>query len=162
MLLTEARRNIYRHFEDLDIHRFELVMPFYDSEMVRTALSFPLDPFIGHRLYYKWLGYLPQAVTAVPWQPYPTAPPCPLQLPADVRLQWASWYTEAEMREQMRSQIRLADTLMRASHFPDWLLSRPVLSTARVLLKLRMQRFAYLFEVARPFVRFPPEPYDVG
>ena len=52
---TEARRNIYRHFEDLDLNRFELVMPFYDCEMVAGAV-FPLDPFIGHRLYYRWLS----------------------------------------------------------------------------------------------------------
>lgn len=156
VLLTEARRNISRHFEDLDRHRVELVMPFYDSEMVRTALSYPLDPFIGHRLYYEWLTHHPPAVTAVPWQAYPTAPPCPLPLPPDVRLQWVGWYTPTEVRAQLRSHVSLADALLGAAHFPHWALSRPVLSVARVLLRLGMQRFAYLFEVAKPFVRYPP------
>jgi len=157
VLLNESRRNIYRHFEDLDLNQFELVMPFYDAEMVRAALSFPFDPFIGHELYYRWLSFLPAPVSAVAWQPYPTAPRCPLPLPADVRMQWSGWYSRAELREQRRSYLGLSHALMRAAQFPHWLLNRQVLAVARVLLCLGVQRYGYVFDVARPFVQYPPD-----
>jgi asparagine synthase (glutamine-hydrolysing) len=157
VLLNESRRNIYRHFEDLDLNRFELVMPFYDSEMVAAALSFPFEPFIGHRLYYRWLSFLPPAVTAVAWQPYPSAPPCPVPLPPEARLQWAGWYSRTEQKAQWRSQLLLARALLARAEFPHWILNRPVLTLARLLLGLGLQRYGYMFEVARPFVQYPPD-----
>jgi asparagine synthase (glutamine-hydrolysing) len=162
VLLNESRRNIYRHFEDLDLNRYDLVMPFYDSEMVRLALSFQFDPFIGHRLYYQWLNSLPPAVTQVPWQAYPSAPRCPLPLPPDVRLQWSGWYSRSENFAQWRSHVGLAEKLLCNAHFPDRLLNRPILSLARLFLRLGIRRFGYVFEVAQPFVKYRPENPDAA
>lgn len=156
VLVNEARRNIKQHFEDLDLSRVELIMPFYDAELVRIVLRHPIDLFVRHRLYHRWLAYLPATLSAVPWQAYPGSEPCPLPLPPDVRTQWESWYSDEEDREIWRAQLALADEIVRSKEFPHWLLRRPVLRVARHLLRLGFRRFGYLFEVARPFVAYPP------
>lgn len=156
VLVNEARRNIKQHFEDLDLSRVELIMPFYDAELVRIVLRHPIDLFVRHRLYHRWLAYLPATLSAVPWQAYPGSEPCPLPLPPDARTQWDSWYSEQEDKEIWRAQLALADDIVHSKEFPHWLLRRPVLHVARQLLRLGFRRFGYLFEVARPFVLHPP------
>lgn len=156
VLCNESRQNIKAHFEDYDLHGIELVMPFYDSEFVRVALSYPIDEFLQHRLYYRWLEVLPGAPASVPWQAYPSSLPCPLVAPLRLRSQWNGWYTRRELREQQRRRRRLAKEVLRDESFPDWLLSRRTLRAARALLVARFDRFGHLFESAAPFVRNPP------
>lgn len=155
VLCNESRRNIKAHFEDYDLHGIELVMPFYDSEFVRLALSYPIDEFLQHRLYYRWLDHLPGRPGSVPWQAYPSALPCPLPAPDGLRSQWDNWYTRREIREQRRKRRELARELMGHHAFPGWLLSRPTLMLAHALLLARVDRFGYLFESAKPFIQYP-------
>lgn len=156
VLVNEARRNIKQHFEDLDLSRVELIMPFYDAELIRMVLHHPIDLFVRHRLYHRWLAYLPATLSAVPWQAYPGSEPCPLPLPPDVRTQWDGWYPDEQNREIWRAQLALADKIVRSTEFPHWLLRRSVLRVARHLLRLGFRSFGYLFEVAAPFVSYPP------
>lgn len=158
VLTNEARRNIKQHFEDLDLSRVELIMPFYDSELVRTVLSYPLDPLVRHRLYQRWLTYLPPVVREIPWQAYPGALPCPVPLPAGLRSQWESWHTPDEQRRQRQARLVQAAEVIGAKEFPDWLLRKSVLRLARRLSQAGFWRFSYLFDVAGPFVAHPPAP----
>lgn len=156
VLVNEARRNIYRHFEDIDLNRYELVMPFYDAEFVRLVLSFPIDPFIAHGFYYRWLREFPVQVHAIPWQAYPTSIPCPLPLPGGLRSQWDHWFTAQQQKTLWKQQQSLADSIVNAREFPDWLLNRTLLRCARLLHRLGFRRYGYIFEAARPFVKYPP------
>jgi hypothetical protein len=78
-------------------------------------------------------------------------------LPPEARLQWAGWYSRTEQKAQWRSQLSLARALLARAEFPHWILNRPVLTLARLLLGLGLQRYGYMFEVARPFVQYPPD-----
>lgn len=160
VLLNESRRNIKAHFEDQDLSRTELVMPFYDCELVQATLGFPLDGFLRHRLYYRLLRFLPPAMSAVPWQAYPGSPPCPLPMPDGVRLQWQGFYTSEEEAAAADERRLLAAAVLNVPGFPGWLIRRPLLVLARGLMGLGMREYAYLFEKARPFVEHPPEQID--
>jgi asparagine synthase (glutamine-hydrolysing) len=157
VLLNESRRNIKRHFEDLDLSRFELIMPFYDSVLVERVLRYRLDRFVRHRLYYKLLHHLPAPVLQVPWQAYPGSQPCPLPLPEGVLTQWERWYSREEEEAAWQEKLVLAREVTRGQDFPDWLLDRSVLRLGHLLMRLGLRRYAYLFEVAQPFTAFPPE-----
>lgn len=156
VLVNEARRNIKQHFEDLDQSRVELIMPFYDSELVRIVLRHPIDRLVRHRLYHRWLRIQSPLVREIPWQAYPGAEPCPLPLPPGARYQWVRWHSEEEEGEIRKSELAQADEILGQAGFPHWLLRRPVLRAARLLLKFGIRRFSYLFDVARPFVMHPP------
>lgn len=157
VLLNESRRNIQRHYEDLDLARIELVMPFYDSALVERVLHYRLDRFVRHRLYYKLLHHLPGPVAQVPWQAYPGSEPCPLPLPPGVLTQWERWLSREEDEQAWREKLALARGVDTAPDFPDWLLDWRVLRVGRLLMRLGVRKYAYLFEVAQAFAKFPAE-----
>jgi hypothetical protein len=156
VLLDEARRNIRPHYEDFDQHRIELVMPFYDSDFVATALRYPIDRFVRHRLYNRLMQFMPVAASAVPWQAYPGSEPCPLPLPPGIGTQWKTWHTPAQQKAIHFETLAKAKAVIAAKPFPGWLISRPVLWVAYGLLRLGKQRYGHLFESALPFVSYPP------
>jgi hypothetical protein len=158
VLLNESRRNIKRHYEDLDLARLELVMPFYDSVLVETALRYRLDRFVRHRLYSKLLHHIPGPVTEVPWQAYPGSEPCPLPLPQGLRTQWEQWYSREEEEQAWRAKLAAIRDVLPARDFPDWLLDWRVLRLGQLLMRLGMRKYSYLFEVAQAFTRFPADP----
>ena len=156
VLLDEARRNVFPHFESFDQHRIELVMPFLDSDFVATVLRYPVDRFVRHRLYNRLMQYMPAAARAVPWQSYPGSEPCPMPLPPGIGTQWKTWYTRAQQEAMHREALARAKAVIEARPFPAWLLNRPVLWAAYGLLRLGKQRYGHLFEAAMPFVNHPP------
>jgi asparagine synthetase B (glutamine-hydrolysing) len=156
VLLEEARRNLRPHFEDFDRHRIELVMPFYDSDFVATVLRYPLDRLVRHRLYNRLMSFMPAPAASVPWQAYPGSEPCPLPLPPGIRTQWETWHTPEQQQEIRRRTLATAATVTGADPFPGWLISRPVLRAAHVLLRIGVQRYSHLFGSALPFVSHPP------
>jgi asparagine synthase (glutamine-hydrolysing) len=158
VLTNESRSNIDEHTENLDLYRFEMIMPFYDAQVLELALSHPLDAFLRHRLYYQWLEVLPGKPHTVTWQAYPSSLPCPLPLPPNLRLQWQQWYTDEEARqaeEEMRARAR---NLLAQDGLPDWLLHRPRLCVANLLLQLGFSRYQYVINAAAPFIEYPPNP----
>ncbi|MBV6416780.1 MAG: hypothetical protein CMLOHMNK_01395 [Steroidobacteraceae bacterium] len=157
VLLEEARRNIRPHYEDLDLHRIELVMPFYDSDLVASVLRYPIDRFVRHRLYNRLMDFMPRAAARIPWQAYPGSEPCPLPLPSGLKTQWEAWHTPAQQRAMWRRSREIAAQVMNARPFPGWLLNRPVLRAARVLLRFGTRRYDHLFSSALPFVTYPPD-----
>src|SRR6185369_7613967 len=85
---NDQRRKLMVHFENIDLHRLEFQLPFFDGEFLASVIATPLDWCLKHRFYNKWLSLLPGAVTLVPWQSYPDHEPCPLPLPAELSYQW--------------------------------------------------------------------------
>jgi asparagine synthase (glutamine-hydrolysing) len=156
VLTNESRSNIDMHNENLDLYRFEMIMPFYDAKVLALALSHPLDAFLRHQLYYQWLEVLPGKPHTVTWQAYPSSLPCPLPLPPNLRLQWEQWYTDEEASAQRQEQRNRARALLARDSFPEWLLNRPRLRAANWLLQLGLSRYAYLIDAAEPFIEYPP------
>jgi asparagine synthase (glutamine-hydrolysing) len=156
VLTNESRNNIDAHNENLDLYRFEMIMPFYDAKVLALALSHPLDAFLRHQLYYQWLEVLPGKPHTVTWQAYPSSIPCPLPLPPNLRLQWQQWYTDEEVSAHRAQQRNRARELLARENFPEWLISRPRLLAANWLMQLGLSRYAYLFDAAEPFIEYPP------
>jgi len=162
VLSNESRGNIRNHFEDYDLHGIEIVMPFYDSEFVRVALSYRFDMFLQHRLYLHWLHHLPAAIGSVPWQAYPTSLPCPLPMPPGLQSQWEAWHTPAEVALKRRRQREAARELLLHRPFPGWLVNRPILWLAWALICAGFDSYSHVLGSARPFVRYPPDRATAG
>ena len=88
LVLNDQRRKLMAHFENIDQHRLEFQLPFFDAAFLASVMATPLDWCLRHRFYLKWLSLFPTAVTSVPWQAYPGHEPCPLPIPAELAYQW--------------------------------------------------------------------------
>src|SRR5260370_23796037 len=72
LIQNDQRRKLARHFENIDQHRLEFQLPFFDCEFLLSVIAPPIDLCLRHRFYVKLLAPFPAAVTAGPWQTYPT------------------------------------------------------------------------------------------
>ena len=78
LLLNSNRRHMHRHFEDIDLHKLEFHLPFYDAALMRMVCAFPSAAGIKHRLYMDFFQRLPAFAGQSPWQTYPGHLPCPI------------------------------------------------------------------------------------
>jgi len=78
LMLNDQRRHLTEHFEDIDLHRLELQLPYFDSDFVELMVSSPIDLCLRHGFYNQWLQYMPPSMLRVPWQAYPDHEPCPV------------------------------------------------------------------------------------
>jgi len=88
LMLNDQRRKLSDHFENIDLHRLELQLPFFDSKLLAIIVSLPIDLSLRHMFYVKWLRLFSPLVTEVPWQAYPGHEPCPVPVLQDVAYQW--------------------------------------------------------------------------
>lgn len=142
----DQRRHLDRHFEDLDIHRLEFHLPFFDQRMLRAAASANVDDLLGHHLYHRWLDLFPPVMRAIPWQTYPGHEPCPVPVDGSLSYQWAP--PRARRRGPSdRALTRDASALVTAREFPDPLIDRRWLGA---LLGLHALHVRYLGHLLRP------------
>jgi hypothetical protein len=87
-MCNDQRHHLFQHFEDLDLHRLELLLPFYDGDLLATIAATPIDRCSSHGLYAELLGRFPAIAREVPWQTYPGAVPCPIPVPPNLHWQW--------------------------------------------------------------------------
>ncbi len=144
LMLNDQRRHLFAHFENIDRHRLELHLPFYDSDFLALVLSVPVELCLGHRFYTKFLAHFAPAVTCVPWQTYPGHEPCPLPVPPDLGYQW-----EAGRRRAARRPLRLGN-----GDFPDPLFSRPQLRLAALAHRVGLRDYDYLIDALRVYQRY--------
>ncbi|MCS6948218.1 MAG: asparagine synthase C-terminal domain-containing protein, partial [Steroidobacteraceae bacterium] len=154
LLLNGQRRLHTRHYEDLDQRRFELVTPFFDAEFVALIAGSPIEPFLHHRFYNRWLQEFQHAVSTVPWQAYPGHEPCPLPKPPNLRSQWDNWYDDKSRAELLRQELALADDLVRSSRMPRQIINLPILRLARWLTRSRLGNYSHVFRCAAAFARY--------
>ncbi|MBA2445694.1 MAG: hypothetical protein H0V49_10230 [Nocardioidaceae bacterium] len=140
LMLYEQRQDLLPHFENIDLHRLEFHLPFFDGDFVASILSVPLDLCLGHGFYTDWLRLFPPAVTEVPWQAYPGHRPCPLPIPAGLESQWSRAETRSEVEAGRRRLLRVADDVLRPGRFPDAILTRRLLRLARWMCRFRSRR----------------------
>jgi len=154
LMLNDQRRHLSAHFEDIDLHRLELQLPFFDSRLLQLILTAPVDLFLGHRFYLKWLAHLPPAVRTVPWQSYPGHAPCPLPLPQKVGYQWAPGTLDELRRRRRQAILRRARELLVAQDFPDHILLKSRLRAAYWLTRARLGQYDYVIRFAEVFCRY--------
>lgn len=123
LLCNEQRHHLRAHFETLDIHRLELILPFFDWEFLAYICSLPIDECLWHGAYNRFFDLLPGSARAVPWQTYPGHAPCPLPMPEDAVTQWSyrqHWRWRLGRRKSSLRALRYA----LSSGFPATLFDR--------------------------------------
>lgn len=154
LMLNDQRRKLAGHFENIDLHRLEFQLPFFDSSFVEFIVSIPVDMCVEHKLYVKWLGLFPETVTAVAWQNYPGHEPCPLPVPDGLSYQWDDAY-QAEQRSSLkRSLMSEAKKLIRAKDFPRQILSKSNIGLAALVHLTGLRDYGYVIETAGIFYKY--------
>jgi len=151
---NDQRRKLMVHFENIDLHRLEFQLPFFDGEFLASVMATPLDWCLNHRFYNKWLSLLPGAVTLVPWQAYPGHEPCPLPLPAELSYQWNEDYQAREHAAKRRRMVERASRLLRSGDFPSRILDKRKLRVAAWIHSTGWRDYQYAIEAAEIYSRY--------
>ncbi len=151
LMLNDQRRKLARHFENIDLHRLEFQLPFFDSAFLAAIVALPIDLCLRHKFYVKWLKHFHPSVTSVPWQAYPNHEPCPLPVPEGLAYQWAKEYQAAERATQKQRLMRQAAEILRAADFPGEILSRRNLRLATWIHSTGWRDYEHIIEAARIF-----------
>jgi asparagine synthase (glutamine-hydrolysing) len=151
LMLNDQRRKLARHFENIDLHRLEFQLPFFDSAFLASIISIPIDLCLRHKFYVKWLKHFHPSVTSVPWQAYPNHEPCPLPVPEGLAYQWAEEYQRAERATQRERLMRQASEMLRAVDFPEEILSKRNLRLATWIHSTGWRDYEHIIEAAQTF-----------
>jgi len=88
LMANDQRKHLYDVYEDLDLHRLEYQLPFFDSDLLEFICGLPVDYRNNHRFYTDWFSVFPESTREVPWQTYPGHVDCPLPIPENLSYQW--------------------------------------------------------------------------
>lgn len=154
LVQNDQRRKLMAHFENLDLHRLEFQLPFFDAAFLTSVIATPLDWCLKHRFYNKWLSLLPAPVTSVPWQAYPGHEPCPLPVPEDLAYQWDDSYRAEEDESRKQKVIEQASQLLRSADFPDQILTRRNLRLAKWIHSIGWRDYKYAIEAAQTYYAY--------
>lgn len=155
LLLNDQRRHLAKHFENIDQHRFEFHVPFFDSDFLQTIVDAPSAPFLGHRLYHKWLARMSPQAVSVPWQTYPNHEPCPIPIPHNLLYQWSdeSYFGRGEERKVARALGREALRRLFSPGFPGHLVHRGRFAAGIATALLGSDAWGHVVRVGDTFLR---------
>lgn len=88
LMVNDQRRHLHDVYENLDMHKLEYQLPFFDSNFLERIFRLPLSIRLNHMFYNEWYKAFPAEVTAVPWQVYRGHVPCPLPQEEGLGYQW--------------------------------------------------------------------------
>lgn len=154
LILNGPRRHLEGHFDSLDLHRIEFLMPFNDSEFLEYLTAIPVEPCLYHQFYVKWLSLFDPAVLAVPWQPYPGHVRSSIPIPADLPDQWNSPASSAHQAALQRDLLDRSGTMLRDADFPSPVLRKGVLQLMRWAWKLGLRNYGYALKAALAYYRY--------
>lgn len=154
LMHTDQHRHLFHHFEDIDLHRMEFQLPFFDSSFLEVILSAPIDACLGHRFYMRWLSRFPSVALSVPWQAYPGHEPCPLPVDDVLPTQWDRARNREELRAERSAYLRMADEVLASREFPKPLLSKAALRMLSWLYRARWRDYRYAISAAQTFQRY--------
>ena len=153
LLFNDQRRHMAKHFEQIDLHRFEFLMPFYDADFLETVVRSPPQPFLLHAIYHKWLAGMSPASVTVPWQTYPDHVRCPVSSDGALRYQWGDYFGKAEDRRLARNQGRVAAGRFFSRAFPGHLIGRARYAAAILACLLGSSSYSHVVRVGDTFTR---------
>jgi hypothetical protein len=151
LMRNDQRRKLTGHFENIDLHRLEFQLPFFDGAFLASVMATPLDWGLRHKFYLKWLFRFPPPVAAVPWQAYPGHEPCPLPIPTELAYQWDDAYQADEESSQKQNVIERASQLLCSIDFPDHILNRRKLRLATWMHSRGWRDYKYAIEAAQTY-----------
>ena len=142
------RHHLVDHFDGIDRHRLEFLMPFNDSEFLEWITSLPARACLYHGFYVRWLSRFHPAVAAVPWQAYPGHLASSAAIPADLPDQWTASASVAQQVAERDALLRRSAAMLAAGDFPRALLRRPYLGLAHWATKLGLRDYGYALKAA--------------
>jgi asparagine synthase (glutamine-hydrolysing) len=151
---NDQRRKLMGHFENIDLHRLEFQLPFFDAAFFESIVATPLDWCLRHKFYIKWLSQFRPAVTAVPWQAYPGHEPCPLPVSMELGYQWDDSYQAEGDATKKRRGTDQASELLRSFDFPDQILSKRKLRLATWIHSKGWRDYRYAIEAAQTYYAY--------
>lgn len=102
LLFNDQRRHLFKHFESIDQHGLEFLLPFYDTHFLRRVADTPAAWGVLHKLYAMWFEHLNPAARSTPWQTYPGHQPCPVKGDESLSYQWAGRNRDAGLTRSER------------------------------------------------------------
>lgn len=147
----DQRRHLVLHFEDVDRHRLEFHLPFYDADLIAAVAAMPPEHVVGHKVYHEALRFFPQSVRAVAWQTYPGHEPCPVPEPADAIDQWGDAQKDLVRRSRRATILGETARVVFSRSFPRPLLNRQYLIAATVAHWLGVGDYSYAIDYAKSF-----------
>jgi hypothetical protein len=153
LLQNDQRRHLSAHFEDLDLHRLEFHLPFFDGSLLESIIASPLDLCLRHRLYNRMLTHFMPAVLAVPWQAYDGHEPCPVPVREPLVRQWSRTQLRANVRAERRTLVAQVSEMLAGPDFPDALLNRRFVRSAALIHRFGIRDFAYALKAATTVYR---------
>lgn len=104
LMENDQRRHLDYLFEDMDRHRCEFALPFFDGRFLDMIAGAPVDWFLRHRLYNDWIQLFPDEVSSVAWQVYPGHAPCPVEPDEEIVAARTQWEAAADSEENPRAR----------------------------------------------------------
>ena len=148
LMLNDQRRKLAAHFENIDQHRLELQLPFFDSEFLAQVVSLPIDTCLRHEFYLKWIKLFPKVATSVPWQSYPGHAPCPLPIKQKAAYQWDDAHQNEQASALKAKLLEQAEQMLRASDFPKGILKKQYLRIATLIYRFGLRDYSYVIQAA--------------
>ncbi len=148
LMLNDQRRKLAAHFENLDQHRLEFQLPFFDAEFLALVVSLPVELCLGHKFYTKWLELFPAVVTQVAWQTYPGHEPCPLPAPEGTAYQWDDAYQKTQLAVLKRELMKQSSSMLSARDFPKEILRKNYLRLASLIYQAGLRDYSYVIQSA--------------
>lgn len=154
LMLNDQHRKLAGHFENIDLHRLEFQLPFFDSEFLAAIISVPMDMCLRHQFYVKWLYLFPEIVASVSWQAYPGHVPCPLPIPEGLSYQWDNNYQQNEQKSLKQKLIRQGKEILGAEDFPAEILSKNNIRLAVWIHQTGWRDYSYIIEGAGIYYKY--------
>ena len=149
LMQNDQRRHLVRHFEDIDQHRVELLLPFFDMEFLALVASIPIEERLYHKFYVTWLDEFPDYVRTTYWQAYPGHVACPVPNTKVLGYQWDPSVMAAKRAQLRRTTLRSAVTTLFAPRFASALMKRHVLALATIAHASGLRNYDYIVRAAR-------------
>ena len=148
-MVHDQRRHLALHWEDMDLHRIEYHLPFYDWDLIEAVAATPVDYGVGHRLYNEALRFFPASINSVAWQTYPGHEPCPIPLPVQAVDQWSDEQKDNVRRERRDQIVGEMARLIWSRSFPRSVLDRRYLLAATLAHWLGVGDYSYAVDYAK-------------
>lgn len=146
LMENDQRRHLFQHFEDIDQHRTELQLPFFDFDFLAVIASVPIEARLYHAFYVAWLREFPDYVSGTSWQAYPGHVPCPVSEDGP-SAQWDLAARAASLGPRRRS-VKAVGRMLLSSGFAGSVMKRHALGLAAAMHRLGVRDFGYLIHAA--------------
>jgi asparagine synthase (glutamine-hydrolysing) len=154
LMQNDQRRHLSKHFENIDVHRIEFHLPFFDSYFLEWIMACPVDLCLNHHFYGIWLELFPIFLRSVPWQTYPGHEPCPLPGPNGLRYQWGKEVDSERVKDRKRSLVRRSAAILRSNEFPHDLIKKHWLFVATWMYRLGLKDYGYVIKTAETVFKY--------